>query len=260
MSAPFSSGAPAPARAAWLFDQPYAHRGLWRPGGAPENSMAAFAAAAAAGLGCELDVRVSADDEAVIFHDGGLKRMTGVDARVSSLSATDLGKIALTGSSETIPRLSDLLDAYPDMALLVEMKTTPGGEGPLEARTAALLRDREGPTAVMSFNPATLAVFAALAPHIARGQLTTGFKIGPSGAPAGALPADDPGGADVSAPDFLSCNIDALEAYGAPAAARMGLALVTWTVRTPANLALAQRFARGVIFESLPVESVRAAR
>jgi len=56
---------------AWelLFDPPVAHRGLWSPGGAPENSLAAFQAACAAGYGIELDAQITADGEAVVFHD-----------------------------------------------------------------------------------------------------------------------------------------------------------------------------------------------
>ena len=53
---------------AWdlLFHPPVAHRGLWSPGGAPENSLAAFQAACAAGYGIELDVQLSADGEAMV--------------------------------------------------------------------------------------------------------------------------------------------------------------------------------------------------
>jgi hypothetical protein len=38
---------------AWerLFEPAVAHRGLWSPGGAPENSLAAFQAACAGGYG-----------------------------------------------------------------------------------------------------------------------------------------------------------------------------------------------------------------
>ena len=52
----------APPR--WLFDRPLAHRGLHdgaEKGGQPENSLAAFQAAVAAGYGIELDVQTSAD-------------------------------------------------------------------------------------------------------------------------------------------------------------------------------------------------------
>ena len=66
---------------------PIAHRGLWRPGEAPENSLAAFDIACRSRFGVELDVRLSADGEAVVFHDERLERLTGVDAAVVELSA-----------------------------------------------------------------------------------------------------------------------------------------------------------------------------
>jgi glycerophosphoryl diester phosphodiesterase len=39
------------------------------PDGPPENSLGAFQAACAAGYGIELDVQLSADGEAMVFHD-----------------------------------------------------------------------------------------------------------------------------------------------------------------------------------------------
>ena len=51
---------------AWdhLTGAPLAHRGLWAPDGAPENSLGAFQHAAENGYGVELDVLLSADGEA----------------------------------------------------------------------------------------------------------------------------------------------------------------------------------------------------
>ena len=66
MAAPFSLG-----------DYAYAHRGLWTKDGAPENSLAAFDAAAKAGIGMEFDIRLSADGIPVCFHDRTLTKMTG---------------------------------------------------------------------------------------------------------------------------------------------------------------------------------------
>ena len=59
---------------AWqrLFAPAIAHRGLWTPDGPPENSLAAFQGACAAGYGIELDVQLSADGEAMVFHDEDL--------------------------------------------------------------------------------------------------------------------------------------------------------------------------------------------
>src|ERR1700741_249468 len=93
---------------AWerLFGPPIAHRGLWSPNGAPENSLGAFQAACAHGYGIELDVQLSADGEAMVFHDAHLARMTGAEGRIGDYSATDLGRMKLNGSDETIPTLA----------------------------------------------------------------------------------------------------------------------------------------------------------
>ena len=61
----------------------YAHRGLHGPG-VPENSLPAFRAAAAAGYGAELDVHLTADGRLVVFHDGDLTRMCGVEGTVEA--------------------------------------------------------------------------------------------------------------------------------------------------------------------------------
>ena len=53
-----------------------AHRGGARE--APENTLAAIAHARASGAdGIELDLRLSGDGEAVVFHDADLQRLGG---------------------------------------------------------------------------------------------------------------------------------------------------------------------------------------
>ena len=56
----------------------YAHRGL-HGNGVPENSMTAFKLAVEKGYGVELDVQMTKDKQLVVFHDGNLKRVCGVD-------------------------------------------------------------------------------------------------------------------------------------------------------------------------------------
>ena len=61
----------------WLTAAPIAHRGLHDAScGRPENSLAAFRAAIAAGYGIELDVQMSLDGAAMVFHDYHLGRLT----------------------------------------------------------------------------------------------------------------------------------------------------------------------------------------
>lgn len=62
---------------------------------APENSLAAFAAACEAGYGIELDLQLTADGQVVVVHDSNLKRVTGIDVRVQDLTYDQLREIAL---------------------------------------------------------------------------------------------------------------------------------------------------------------------
>lgn len=56
---------------------PIAHRGLHdRSNGIVENSPSAFGAAMDAGYGIELDLQLSGDGQAMVFHDETLDRLT----------------------------------------------------------------------------------------------------------------------------------------------------------------------------------------
>src|SRR5437588_502727 len=79
--------------------------GLWGPDGPPQNSLGAFQAACAAGYGIELDVQLSADGEAMVFHDEDLQRMTGAAGRLSDRTAAELSELRLKGGDEPIPTL-----------------------------------------------------------------------------------------------------------------------------------------------------------
>ncbi len=69
-----------------------AHRGASAV--APENTLAAFREAVAAGAdGIEFDVRITRDNEAVVFHDRKLKRTTGKKGTVSDMTSGELGKL-----------------------------------------------------------------------------------------------------------------------------------------------------------------------
>jgi len=158
--------------AAWehLFAPPIAHRGLWSRGGAPENSLAAFEAACEAGYGIELDVQLSSDGEAVVFHDWELERLTGQPGRLADHTAADLGAMRLAGTDEAIPTLAETLTLVGHRAMvLIEIKTHYGEVGPLEQRVHEVLIDHNGPTAVIGFNPYSHAWFADRHPNVLRG-------------------------------------------------------------------------------------------
>lgn len=232
---------------------PIAHRGLHDPGAGPvENSRAAVRAAAAAGYGVEIDVQLAADGEAMVFHDADLDRMTDYSGPLGDLASDTLGQIALRGG-ETIPTLAEILRVAGDVPLLIEIKDqngacSPRGVGPLEARVAAAIRGRYGPTAVMSFNPHVVAEFGRAAPDRPRGLVACAAEgYGPQAEDAVALARlerFDALGAAFASYDWRALptpETERLRAAGAP--------LLCWTVRSAAEEREARRHADNVTFE-----------
>jgi glycerophosphoryl diester phosphodiesterase len=260
------TAAPAPPLPRAFLGAPIAHRGLHdRAAGRVENSRAAAAAAVAAGYGVEIDVQLSADGEAMVFHDDALDRLTGARGALRARGAAELGGIALTGGGgETVPTLAEMLGVVGGrVPLLVEVKDQGGaldatGVGPLEARVAALLGGYAGPVAAMSFNPASVAALARLAPGLPRGLVANAAgdyeEPGLSPARRAALAALD--GFAAAGCGFASYDWRALPA---PAAARLraaGLPVLCWTIRSPAEEAAARAHADNVTFEGyLPAPS-----
>ncbi|MEL7117196.1 MAG: glycerophosphodiester phosphodiesterase family protein, partial [Pseudomonadota bacterium] len=162
-----------------FLDRPLAHRGLHGQG-RPENTRAACVAAIEAGYGIELDLQLSRDGVAMVFHDETLDRLTDTTGPVADRTAAALGQIRIAGTDQTIPTLADVLDLVGGAApLLIELKDQDGAlgdvGGTLEAATARTLESYNGDVALMSFNPNSVVRLAVLAPHIPRGLTTCDF-------------------------------------------------------------------------------------
>ena len=161
----------APARREREIARLYAHRGLHGQG-VCENSLAAFARACEAGVGIELDVRLSADGEAVVFHDATLERLCGCAGRVDAKTLSQLRALSLPDGGR-IPTLEEALKLVDGrVPLLVEVKNGPG-LARLCAQTLMQLRSYSGPWAVESFDPRAVRYFRRRAPEIPRGQLVS---------------------------------------------------------------------------------------
>ncbi len=110
---------------AWPFldtDRPFgfAHRGGF--GAGPENTVAAFTHATELGYRyLETDVHKTADDVLVAFHDGQLERVAGLPGAIADYSWDRLSDVQLEGGHR-IPRLSELLEAFPDARFNIDPK------------------------------------------------------------------------------------------------------------------------------------------
>ncbi|PZX18872.1 glycerophosphoryl diester phosphodiesterase [Palleronia aestuarii] len=238
-----------------FLERPIAHRGLHdAAAGIPENSARAFEAAIASGYGIELDVRISRDGQAMVFHDATLDRLTAESGEVAERDAETLGRIAI-GPRDRIETLDRTLARVAGrVPLLVELKDPTGhlGEtdGRLEDAVARALSDYDGPAAVMSFNPNMISMMARRAPDVIRGLTTCAFDT------------DDWPGTE-AARDRLR-RIEAYDAVGAvfvshdhrsldmprvSELARAGADVLCWTVRDTAEESEARRVADNITFE-----------
>lgn len=99
----------------------FAHRGGLSV--APENTMAAFADAVSLGFGyVETDVHVTSDGVLVAFHDDGLLRTCGIDARIEQTPWSTL-KNARVNGREPVPLLEEILRTWPGLRVNIDCKT-----------------------------------------------------------------------------------------------------------------------------------------
>lgn len=238
----------------WLL-RPIAHRGLHdAANGIIENTASAFEAAIDAGYAIETDVRVSADGEAMVFHDSSVDRLTRGNGDVATLNAAKLKKIPFRATSDRMQTLPELLaQVAGQVPLVIEIKGDWNKHGLLESRIAKSLEDYDGQVAVMSFDPRSVAAFAAAAPGIPRGLVADRFDD-VHGWPGLTLWQRFQMRHLISAlivrPDFIAYDIRALPAL-APLITRhlCRWPLLTWTVRTEAERLRAARWADAMIFE-----------
>lgn len=239
---------------------PIAHRALHdRALGRIENSISAVRAAVAAGYAIEIDLQLSSDGVAMVFHDDDLDRLTQETGPVSARTAAALGDIPLRDSHDRVPTLARILDEVSGrVPLLIEIKDQSRAmadtDARLEAATATALARYGGPVAVMSFNPASVAHMARLAPGVARGITTSAYDPA-DWAPLPtnlcdhlrAVPDYDRTGASFishEASDLARPRVAELQAKGA--------VVLCWTIRSAVEEATARQIAQNITFEGYP--------
>lgn len=219
----------------------FAHRGA--SGEAPENTLPAFERAVQTGVPfLEMDCHATRDGEIVICHDADLDRMTDASGPVRERTWAELARIdagwgftpdggeswPFRGKGVRIPRLVEVLDAFRDVRINLEVKQ---GDPAIAARVLDLVREAGASERVLlaAEHDDIMAEIRALDPPTA-----TGSSLGDAVAFFRAIQAgqiDDfrPAGDALQIPSHFGA--DPLITEQSVAAARhVGLAIHVWTI------------------------------
>ena len=237
----------------WLVARPIAHRGLHDvTQGIVENTEAAFAAALARNYAIECDVQLTADSEAVVFHDEELQRVTHGTGLVISHATKALQGITYRHGNSRMQTLGELLDQVSGkVPLVIEIKTVWDGGRPLTLRCLDILQSYRGPYALMSFDPDVVALLAEIAPHTIRGMTADKatdpyYNMLPV---ARRIELQRFAHLQRTRPHFVSFNYKDMPFGPVQAIRSMGYPVITWTITSKADEALARRYSDQVTFE-----------
>jgi glycerophosphoryl diester phosphodiesterase len=227
----------------FLTRRPIAHRGLHdERAGRMENSPSAFEAACLRDFAIELDVQLSADKVAIVFHDETLDRLTDQTGPLAGRTAAELGRIKLGDTSDFIPTLAATLALIDGrVPVVVEMKDNEARNIALAGAVAAELAGYTGPAAVMSFAHDLLSAFRETGSAVPLGLTAEGI-----GTPA-FVEHEKALARDIS---FVSYHVKALpNPFVTRVREELGLPVITWTVRTPEDVAATRDYADQMTFE-----------
>lgn len=167
-----------PVRDCWVI----AHRGASRE--APENTLAAFRLAMEQGADMlELDIRLTRDQQIVVFHDKLLKRTSNGEGKLSLMSLEELRRLdagswfdPLRYAGEPIPTLREVLELTAGKIMLnieIKAEAVQRHDDTLERALLALLQEYQmvPHTMVSSFNTLTLIRIKERAPQLSTALL-----------------------------------------------------------------------------------------
>lgn len=164
----------------------FAHRGA--SAHAPENTLAAFALAVKQGADAiELDAKLSADGEVVVFHDATVDRTTDGTGRLAQktlaeLRSLDAGQFfSKKFRGEKIPLLGEVFDAVGNNLLInVELTNYASPRDQLVEKVCTLVKKHalEDHVIFSSFFASNLKKAQQLLPQVPRGLLALGGWLG----------------------------------------------------------------------------------
>ena len=214
----------------------FAHRGLHYGSVFPENSLIAFAAALERGAGIECDLRLTADNQVVVFHDADARRICGSPLRIGASMWRDLSRLRV--GEHPMPTLESLLRLVAGrVPLLLEVKV----EADIWRWVPALKRSLDGYSGrfgVMSFDPRLVRLLKTNLPMVRRG-LVIRDSLPRARRTAARWLAD---------PQFLAVDRAALTKAWV-ARARRKMPVYSWTIASAEHRAQAEVQADALIWE-----------
>jgi glycerophosphoryl diester phosphodiesterase len=183
----------------------------------------------------------------VVFHDWELDRLTAESGALLDRSSAQVCRTALSGSTDTVPILRQVLDQIGGrVPLLIEVKSREGLRvAPLCLAVRRQLEGYRGEVAVMSFDPRVSRWFARYSPHVVRGLVVT--EDGRRRTTLARLRRH--AALWHARPDFIAYDVRDLPSPFAAGLRRRGFPLLTWTVRSPELMARAESHADAPIAE-----------
>lgn len=150
-----------------------AHRGLYDISlWAPENSAEAVRRAVYYGYSVEIDIQLTKDKKIVAFHDKSLMRLTGQSGNISDYTLEQLKQFRLSGTSERIPTLQEILNIVRGrVPLYIEIKIYSSPFSHIEKQLITEMKEYKGKWTAISFSFLRLWYIRKKDKCIKRGQL-----------------------------------------------------------------------------------------
>ncbi|SCX01400.1 cytoplasmic glycerophosphodiester phosphodiesterase [Agrobacterium sp. DSM 25558] len=236
----------------WLTETPIAHRGyhdqnklVW------ENTLTAFSRAIEAGFAIECDLQLASDSVPVIFHDDEMTRLTGIKGDVRERTSGELGLLSVGQTKDRVPTLKQLLKLCAGkVPLVLELKgrEAAGIDDGFAEAVLEVLEGYEGHVALMSFDHHLLRDLKAAGSPWPLGLTAEGAN------PENFFKHDE---AMQIGLDFISYAWAHLPNSFIEAQKKLGLPIITWTVRDENGRETSYKYADQITFEGFdPKESV----
>jgi len=128
-----------------------AHRGLHNSQ-IPENTLPSFVKCVDKNYIIELDIHILSDNTIVVYHDHNLKKLTGVNKVIETLTYAQLSQIKIS-KKYTIPTLKQVMHIVNGkVPLLIEVKDV-DNNSKFEEELVKILDSYKGEFAIQSTNP-----------------------------------------------------------------------------------------------------------